>query len=137
MSYSLKEALEEAGVAEVVRQRVEVDTKRQEEARSARSANLQPHQRWWQNFRMSVSPFEIRVFVKVECEKWRDGLDYIASHNLNKVTTRCKTEREAALQIKHKLVAWDREHVVKEGEKAPEGALLYYRIYAPDEWLSE
>lgn len=147
MSQSLKEALEKAGVAELARKQIaeEIERERQhleaerqarlatqqaaEAARRERLANLQPNQRWWQNFRMSVTPFEIKIFLKVQANQWHEALDFIAQRNLNKVTTRCKTREEAVEQVRTKIVAWQSETRLVAGQEPPAGALLYWRIY--------
>lgn len=126
---NLREALKDSGVVEVVRQQEAVEKQAAELARKERNANLQPHQRWWQNFRMTVTAQEIPVFIKVECEKWIEGLGYIQARNLNKLTTRCKTREEAVDQLLAKIVAWQNETVLVAGETPPAGALLYWRIY--------
>lgn len=126
---NLQEALERAGVAESVQQQAEEARVAQEQARRERNANLLPHQRWWQNFRMTVTAHEIPVFIKVECEKWTEGLDYIRARNLNKLTTRCKTREEAIEQVRTKIASWQNETVLEEGKEPPAGSLLYWRIY--------
>lgn len=129
---NLQEALERAGLPEQARAEVEAARAAREvrEAeRRERNANLAPHQRWWQNFRMSVTSFEIPVFIKVECEKWAEGLDFIRARNLNKVTTRCKTKEEAVEQLREKIMAWQAETQLNPDQQPPAGALLYWRIY--------
>lgn len=129
MSQSLKEALEESGHAAAARQQVELDSRAADEAKRARSAALQPYQRWWQNFRFTATQFEVKMFVKVQCEQWQEGLDFIAARNLNKLTTRCKTREEAVEQLRAKIFAWQKENVLQEAVEAPAGALIYWRIY--------
>lgn len=126
---NLQEALEQSGVVEEAKQQVEAEKVAQEVARKERNATLSPHQRWWQNFRMTVTPFEIPIFIKVECEKWTEGLDFIRARNLNKVTTRCKTREEAIEQVRNKIVSWQGETVLSSESEPPAGALLYWRIY--------
>lgn len=126
---NLQEALESSGVVEVARQQEAVERQATELARKERNANLSPHQRWWQNFRMTVTAQEIPIFIKVECEKWTEGLDFIRARNLNKLTTRCKTREEAIEQLRAKITAWQAETQLKPGETPPAGSLLYWRIY--------
>jgi hypothetical protein len=111
------------------RQRVADERAAQEVARQERLANLSPQQRWWQNFRLSVTPFEIPIFIKIEAETWREAIDYLRAHNLNRVTTRCRTAEEAIEQVREKILAWQAETTLVAGEKPPAGALLYWRIY--------
>jgi hypothetical protein len=126
---NLQEALEASGlVVEAGRLRV-AEQQVQEQARKERNANLTPQQRWWQNFRMSVTPLEIPIFVKVQCDKWTEGLDFIRARNLNKVTTRTKTTEEAIEQVRAKIVAWQGETMLVPGEEPPAGSLLYWRLY--------
>lgn len=126
---NLREALEASGVADVVRQQEENQQRLAEQARRERNINLSPHQRWWQNFRLTVTPFEIPIFLKVQSEKWTEALDYIRARNLNKVTTRTKTKEEAIEQVRTKILAWQSEITLVAGEEPPAGALLYWRIY--------
>jgi hypothetical protein len=111
------------------RQRLAEEREKQDAARRERLANLTPQQRWWQNFRMSVTPFEIPIFIKVESETWKEAIDYIRARNLNRVTTRCRTAEEAIEQVRTKIQSWQTENVLVPGEKPPAGALLYWRIY--------
>ena len=133
MSQSLREALERSGVAEVARKQAMEERVATEFARKARNANLLPHQRWWQNFRLPVTPFEIKVFIKVQCEQWTEGIEYIVARNLNRTTTRCRTKSEAIRQLRAKILAWEQENVLQADVEPPAGALLYWRIYDKEE----
>ena len=130
---SLQEALQQSGiVAEVAKARQKEIVER-ETARKERSANLQPHQRWWQNFRFTATPFEVKMFVKVQAEQWHEALDFIAARNLNKVTTRCRTKSEAIRQVRAKILDWQKENVLMADVEPPAEALLYWRIYDKEE----
>lgn len=129
MTQSLKEAFERSGIVNQMRERTEMENKERERVRNERNAALLPHQRWWQNFRMSATPFEIPIFIKVQCDQWIEGLNFIRARNLNKVTTRCRTREEAIEQLQVKIAAWQKEYVLKPNEQPPAGALLYWRIY--------
>lgn len=131
MSQSLREALKNSPVVAEMHRQEEVKRQVEEQERKAKNANLQPHQRWWQNFRMPVTQFEIVIFVKVQAETWREAVAFIAARNLNKLTTRCKTREEAIDQVRAKILAWQQENVLTEAEP-PAGALLYWRIYDKD-----
>lgn len=133
MSQSLSEALESSGIAEAARKQKVEERVAIESARKERSTNLLPHQRWWQNFRLPVTPFEIKVFIKVQCEQWTEGIEYIAARNLNRVTTRCRTKSEAIRQVRAKILDWQRENVLQSDVEPPAGALLYWRIYDKEE----
>lgn len=126
---TLKEALEGSGIVAAVRREDQQRREAADVARKERNATLSPHQRWWQNFRMSATTFEIPVFIKVQCDKWTEGLDFIRARNLNKVTTRCKTREEAAEQLRAKILSWQGENVLSSDSEPPAGALLYWRIY--------
>lgn len=126
---SLKEALEGSTVVQEMRREDQQKREAVETARKERNASLSPHQRWWQNFRMTVTVFEIPIFIKVQCDKWTEGLDFIRARNLNKVTTRCKTREEAAEQLRARILSWQGENVLTGDSEPPAGALLYWRIY--------
>ena len=93
-----------------------------------RQTVVQPQRRWWQNFRLSLTKFEIPVLLVVRCEKWEEGLKFIREHNLNKTTTRCKTEAEARDQVRAAIVTWYSEDTPKKDDAA-NGSLVYWRLY--------
>ena len=126
---SLKEALEGSGLVQEIQHRADVEKQVAEQARKERVAAMQPHQRWWQNFRMPVTQFEIVVFIKVQSDSWLEAVRFIAKRNLNRLTTRCKTREEAVDQIRTKILAWQAENVLSADKQPPAGALLYWRIY--------
>src|SRR6266853_2300274 len=124
MSQSLSEALRASGIVEVVKQQAVAEKEAGVEARRERNSHLLPHQRWWQNFRLTLTPFEIPVFIKVQCEQWNEGLGFIRTRSLNKVTTRCRTKEEAVDQLRTKIAAWQSETQLQVDVEPPAGTLL-------------
>lgn len=120
---SLQEALKESGVVQQVE---ELEAQRKASEVAANSGIAQ--RRWWQNFRLSLTRFEIPVLLVVRCDRWEEGLKYIREHNLNRTTTRCKDETEARDQVRRAVVGWYSADTPKSTE--PEnGSLIYWRIY--------
>ncbi len=87
--------------------------------------------RWWQNFRLTLTKYEIPVLLVVRCERWEEGLKFIGEHHLNHTKTRCKDEAEARDDLRRAIVDWYSKDTPKpvEPEHPSDGSLLYWRIY--------
>lgn len=87
--------------------------------------------RWWQNFRLTLTKYEIPVLLVVRCERWEEGLKFISEHHLNHTKTRCKDEAEARDDLRRTIVDWYSKDTPKpvEPENPTDGSLLYWRIY--------
>lgn len=122
---NLQEALQNSGIIQ------DMQEKEREQKLQPVVAEEPVRRRWWQNFRLSLTKYEIPVLLVVRCEKWEEGLKFISEHHLNHTRTRCKDEVEARDDLRRAIVDWYAKDTPKpvEPEVPSDGSLLYWRIY--------